>query len=178
MPEISTTTDEQIRRLTKTVNELQAQLTQLPSHRMTPDEQADREINLYYGGWAAAAGFLPPVVDVAGVMAVQLRLIKRLANVYDRAKDYDDKSGRALLTALAGASAPALVGYLGGPTLVKWVPVIGPALGMIMMPGFNYGSTRFVGHYVKNLWKEGRSLADSVDTQKVREAALAARATA
>jgi uncharacterized protein (DUF697 family) len=175
---MSTTTDDELRRLTQTVNELKAQLSQLPSRGMTQDEQADREINLYYGGWAAAAGFLPPVVDVASVTAVQLRLIKRLANIYDRAQDYDDKSGRALLTALAGASAPALVGYFGGPALVKWVPVIGPALGVVMMPGFNYGATRFVGHYVKNLWKEGRSLSDAVDTQKIREAGLAARAKA
>src|SRR5690554_7805527 len=98
-----------------TIQELEEEIARLKREvnrsALTPDDKATRAIR-YYSRWAAGAGLLsPPILDLAAVTAVQLRLVKNLANIYG--KNFDDESGKSLVAALTGALAPAVVGQSG-----------------------------------------------------------------
>ncbi len=59
------------------------------------------ELTTYYAKWAAGTGLIPvPIVDLAAVTAVQLKMLRRLAKIHG--VDYDDSSGKCLIGALLG----------------------------------------------------------------------------
>ena len=121
----------------------------------------DREI-AYYSRWAAGAGLLPtPVVDLAAVAAVQVKMVKRLARAYNVDFDEGTNGVKSLVGAVLGAGVPARIGYGGIGSLIKAVPVIGPVLGAATMPGFNYASTWALGQVFKKHFAHGGTLADA-----------------
>lgn len=134
-----------------TIEELQAEITSLKqqiAHTQVSRQENSSDIVTYYSRWAAGAGLLsPPVLDLAAVTAVQVRMVKRLATHYG--KSFDARSGRALVAALSGALAPAFVGQGGLKLLLK---AFGPGFisdvaGTAAVPALNYGSTHLVGRF-------------------------------
>lgn len=120
------------------------------------DAVAEGEIK-YYARCAAAAGIIPaPIVDVAAVTAVQVRLVKRLAQAYGA--DYDDSAGRALISSLVMSYLPARIGYGSIGMMIRLTPIVGPVLGLVTVPGFNYASTFAVGRVFKNHFAKGGTL--------------------
>jgi uncharacterized protein (DUF697 family) len=181
----SPTSTDRIAELERKIAELQRQVeasgAAVGGPAPTPhpsDGAADKDIN-YYSWCAAAAGALPtPLLDLAAVTAVQLRLVKRLAHLYER--DFDDESGKSLVAALTGAMAPAFLGQGGAKLAVRMLPVVGGAVGLVTLPAFNYGSTRVVGHYFKGYFKNPATgkhqiagVADAIRSQ-VKSATAAA----
>jgi uncharacterized protein (DUF697 family) len=128
-----------------------------PTHMLkNPDVEAEDQIK-YYARCAAAAGVIPaPIVDVAAVTAVQVRMVKRLAAAYGA--DYDESSGRALVSSLVGSYLPARIGYGSVGMFIRMTPIIGGVLGLITVPGFNYASTWAVGRVFKNHFAKGGTL--------------------
>jgi uncharacterized protein (DUF697 family) len=113
----------------------------------------------YYAKWAAGVGVIPiPLIDLAAVTGVQVKMVKRLAKQYG--VDYDEDSGKALIGALLGAVLPAKFGYGGIGSLIKAVPGIGPILGIATVPAFNYGSTLAVGRVFQKHFATGGTMLD------------------
>ena len=126
----------------------------------------------YYGKWAAGAGVIPmPLVDLAAVTGVQIKMLRRLAKTYS--VDYDESSGKALIGALIGALLPAKLGYGGVGSLLKAVPGVGTLLGIAVMPTFNYASTVAIGRVFQKHFVSGGTLldfdADAVKSTVVNE---------
>jgi uncharacterized protein (DUF697 family) len=89
--------------------------------------------------YALAAGAVPiPLADVAAVAAVQLDLVRALANVYR--VDFDPATGKALIASLVGASAARV-----GASVFKAVPGVGWMVGTIAQAGLAGASTYAVG---------------------------------
>ena len=89
------------------------------------------------------AGLIPlPIVDMAAVLGLQLRMVAVLARDFHTTFDRD--RGKAFIAALVGGSVPAA----GGPalgSLIKRVPVIGQTVGVLAMPALAGASTYAVG---------------------------------
>ena len=119
-----------------------------------------RKLTRGYAGWAAGAGLTPiPLLDVAGLMATQIALLRDLSRLYG--VPFDRKRARLLLSATAGSLAPQGVAGLGGVSALKAVPVIGGLLGMAAMPVLAVGSTMAVGEWFLRHLAAGGTLADA-----------------
>lgn len=132
-----------------------------------------KRVNQY--AWTAfGAGFLPsllpggPVLDFAGVLGVQVMLIKHLADGYGIPFSKDlAKEMVGLLTGSLGAA----VGYGSARYVLPWVPYIGPVLGFVVAPGFNYLSTYAVGRVFDKHFASGGTFLD-LDPESLKKRVL------
>ena len=89
--------------------------------------------------WSMGAGLMPvPLFDIAAVTAVQMDMLKQLAEAYD--VDYSGSSGKGFVSALTGSTVARI-----GASLVKAVPVMGTVIGGISMSVLSGASTYAVG---------------------------------
>src|SRR4030095_2858715 len=91
--------------------------------RMADETNRAEAIIKKYTYLSMGAGFIPlPVVDMAALLGLQLRMVALLAKVYKQ--DFSHDKGKAFISSLVGSTVPAT----GGPalaSLIKRVPVIG-----------------------------------------------------
>jgi len=121
--------------------------------RSSNTEQAN-EILRQHVLWATGAGLVPiPVLDIAAVTGVQLDMVNRLARVYH--VDYTESLGKSLLSALAGSSLARL-----GASGLKFIPVVGTALGVVSMSALSGAATYAVGMVFIHHFESGGTLED------------------
>jgi uncharacterized protein (DUF697 family) len=136
------------------VRQIDSQVDSRTDVALSPDQRGRKTIR-YYSRWAAGAGLLsPPIVDIFALAAVQVTMVKRLANIYN--KDFDEESGRALTTALVGALTPAAVGQGAAKLFVRafGLGMIGSLTSAATVPALNYGSTTTVGWFFQEHFKK------------------------
>ena len=144
----------QLDQIEERVREIGSQVDHRKDGALTPDQRGRKSIR-YYSRWAAGAGLLsPPIVDIFALAAVQVTMVKRLANIYN--KDFDEESGRALTTALVGALTPALAGQGAAKLFVRafGLGVIGSLTSGATLPALNYGATTAVGWFFQEHFKK------------------------
>lgn len=113
--------------------------------------------------WALGAGLLPlPLLDIAAVTAVQLDMLKQLADLYEA--DYSNARGKAFVSALTGSTLAAL-----GASLIKAIPGIGSVIGVLSMPVLSGASTYAVGEVAVDIFRTGTDLPDA-DLDSVKAA--------
>jgi uncharacterized protein (DUF697 family) len=77
--------------------------------------------------WAMGAGALPiPLLDIFGIAAVELRMVKQLCGAYG--VDFNKRDAKMLITALMASTGSVALGT-GVGSLLKAVPLVGPAAG-------------------------------------------------
>ncbi len=109
-------------------------------------------------GFAMIAGAIPvPLVDIAAVTAIQLDLIKSLAEHYE--VDYSKERGKVLATTLIGTTVGNVIGRVGA-SAIKVIPGIGTILGVGSMAVFAGASTYALGKIFERHFKEGGDLFD------------------
>ena len=117
--------------------------------------------------WAMGLGLLPlPVVDVLTVGAVQLKMLSRLAALYE--VPFSKKLGKSVLAALLGAYVPATLAFGAVGSAFKSLPGIGPLAGGLTMPVLCGASTYAVGRVFTQHFATGGTLFD-FDPEKIRE---------
>jgi len=112
--------------------------------------------------WSAGAGLIPiPIVDIGAIAAVQIKMLRDLAKVYN--VEFPDVRVKALSSSLAGSVLPYLL-TVGSSTylfsLAKAIPIVGPVLAIAAMPGFASASTYAVGKVFAQHFAGGGSLLD------------------
>ncbi len=114
--------------------------------------------------WAAGAGLMPlPLVDLVGVTAIQIGLLKNLARIYE--VDYTGAQGKAFVSALTGSTLAKI-----GSSAVKALPGIGALLGGLSMSALSGASTFAIGTVaLQQLRREGPDFLE-VDLDRAREA--------
>jgi uncharacterized protein (DUF697 family) len=106
-----------------------------------------------------------PFVDLAAVGSVQVLMLRRLSQIYD--VPFSANRGKALIASLAGSVIPASSG-LGAASMTKSVPVIGTAVGAVVMPALSAGATYAIGMAFVQHFASGGTLLD-FNPQKYRE---------
>jgi len=113
--------------------------------------------------WSLGGGLLPlPLFDIAAVTAVQIDMLKQLANLYE--VDFSLSSGKALVAGLAGSVAAKL-----GSSFIKAVPGVGHLVGGVSMSALSGATTYAIGQVVVNHLEDGGSLLD-INVDNVKEA--------
>ena len=127
---------------------------------MTDRKDADKIVRSHVI-WSLGAGLIPvPLFDLAAVTAIQLDMLKLLADLYGA--DFYQAQGKAFVSALTGSTLAKI-----GSSLVKTIPGVGTLLGGLSMSALSGASTYAVGQVVINhLEVSGQFLDVDLDSAK------------
>lgn len=128
-------------------------------------KQAESIVKKYAIG-SVAAGILPlPLLDIALLTGVQLKMLHSLAKLYD--VKFSDEIARSAITSLVtsgGTGAAAIIGW----QLLKTVPVIGQFGGAITATTVGAASTYAIGEVFTMHFESGGTFL-TFDPDKVRD---------
>ena len=131
----------------------------------TNSQEADRIIREHVG-WSCAGGLLPvPLLDIAAVTGVQLRLVRELSRLYK--VPYKEHTGRNLIASLIGGVGSAAVGRGIFCSVLKAVPVVGAIGGLISVPIVAGAATYALGKVFVEHFETGGTLLD-FDSKEMR----------
>ncbi|MEE9371729.1 MAG: DUF697 domain-containing protein [Saprospiraceae bacterium] len=100
------------------------------------------------------AGIIPiPMIDILAVSAIQVSMVRQLSRAFGI--DYKESDGKALITALTGAS----VARLGG-SLIKAIPGVGSFIGGATTSLLSAASTYAIGEVFKKHFETGGTFLD------------------
>ncbi len=120
-----------------------------------------------YMWWSMGAGLIPvPLVDIAAVSAVQLKMIKDMSDIYG--VKFSENKGKSILSALLGSILPNSLARGGVGSLLKMLPVVGTIMGGVSMSLFSGASTYAVGKAFVQHFESGGTFLD-FDPVKVKE---------
>ena len=127
---------------------------------MTKREEAEKIVRSHVL-WSLGAGLMPiPLFDIAAVTAIQIDMLKQLADLYEA--DFSQSQGKAFVSALTGSTFAKI-----GASLVKSIPGIGTVLGGLSMSVLSGASTYAVGQVViTHLEASGEFLNVDLDSAK------------
>jgi uncharacterized protein (DUF697 family) len=112
---------------------------------MSDEQQADKVIGSHVV-WALGGGLIPmPLFDIAAVTAIQMDMLKQLADVYG--VEFSSWTGKSFVSALTGSTFARI-----GASLIKAVPEIGTVIGGISMSAMSGASTYAVGQVAKSVF--------------------------
>jgi uncharacterized protein (DUF697 family) len=120
-----------------------------------------------HAGYGAVAGLIPlPVFDAFAITGVQVKMISELAEVYGLS--FSRNSVKAIVASVIGGVLP--VSPVGGAMLsaARFVPVVGPLLGVAVVPAFASALTWAVGRAFTNHFENGGDLG-SIDLSSIKE---------
>src|SRR5437588_8168575 len=119
---------------------VEPQLATTPTNR----ESQATDIVIRYANWSTVPGFLPtPVIDIALLTGIQLRMLKKLSDHYD--VPFSENLVKSLLMSLIGGIVPTKFGFDYLAYALKAVPVVGSLLSLLYMPAFAWAVTFAVG---------------------------------
>ena len=130
-------------------------------------ESSAMEIVKSHSYMALASGFVPvPVLDLAAVTGFQLHMLSKLAALY--ALPFSADRGKAIIGSLVGGVAATNLAYGAAGSLVKALPIVGWAAGIVTMPAMAYASTYALGKVFVTHFASGGTVLN-FDVDKVRE---------
>lgn len=117
--------------------------------------------------WALGAGVVPfPLADLLAVIAVQVKMLKEMSDVYDVPfkEDLAKKLVASLLSGMGGVS----VGAVLGGSMIKLIPALGTALGVVAVPVVAGAFTHATGRVFVMHFESGGTFLD-FDPNRVRD---------
>ena len=117
--------------------------------------------------WSAAAGFIPvPYLDLAGLAAVQVKMVSELTELYG--KTVQQEAIRTTIATLLGTLATAGLAAPVAFSTLKLIPGLGAVAGGVSLGALGAAATYAVGKVFVNHFEGGGTLAN-FDTDKVKE---------
>lgn len=122
--------------------------------------------------WSAAAGFIPvPYLDLAGLGAVQVKMVNELAKLYG--KTLKQETLRATVATLLGTLTTAGFAVPVAATTLKIIPGLGAIAGGVSLGALGAAATYAIGKVFVKHFEGGGTLGD-FDVEKVKEDVKAA----
>lgn len=117
--------------------------------------------------WSAGAGLIPvPIVDLATVVGVQLKMISEISDIYEVSFS-ENKAKNTISAALSGVTASTFAqGTIGSS--VKAIPVVGTIAGSLTMPFFASASAYALANVFIDHFESGGTFLD-LDAEKFKE---------
>lgn len=140
-----------------------------PSESSSNQESTEGEARAIVRNYCVASGaigFIPvPLVDLAALTAVQLKMVHSLAQVYDI--PFKSSWAKSAIASLVGGSTPLLASR-SAASMMKAVPGIGTGLAMITQPALSSACTYAVGKVFIQHFSSGGTFL-TFNPAKVRE---------
>ncbi len=134
-----------------------------PNERLAATHQIIKK-NVY---WSVGVGLVPiPVVDMVGVLAVQLRMIKELSDAYG--VKFSEQIVKNLIGALIGTLGTRAISLSVAGSLMKTIPGLGGIVGGILcLPLVAGAMTYALGKVFVQHFETGGTLLD-FDPEKMK----------
>ena len=134
---------------------------------MTEKDTLATEAIKRYSLYSAGAGLIPmPLVDFAAISAIQVKMLKEVAAIYEIS--FESDRARSIVAALIGGLAGTNLGYGIGRNLLKAVPLFGPVLGGFSVSAMAGAVTWAVGRVFMQHFASGGTLLD-FEPDKMRQ---------
>ena len=158
------TNDEQLTPAAEQVSVETAAASQAVTTALPRDQQAMALVKSYVP-WSAGAGLVPlPVVDMAALVAVELRMLSKLSKMYD--VPFMENGVKSIVSSLLGSVVSnSLSAGLG--SLSKVIPVVGQILGIAVAASVYGAATYALGRVFVSHFEAGGTFLD-FDPQKMR----------
>jgi len=128
-------------------------------------EAAAMHIVREYMGWSTGAGLIPlPLLDLAAISLVQLKMVHSLARLYG--VPFQRGAAKSIIGALIGGGGTYV---LAAPvaSVIKTVPVIGTVAGVLTEPAIAAAASYALGKVFIQHFESGGTLLDfNVRTQR------------
>jgi uncharacterized protein (DUF697 family) len=129
-------------------------------------EEAGRTVRNYTLG-AMGASLVPmPVVDLAAITAIQLKMLHSLSKLYG--VQFRKDLGKSLIASLIGGYIPYITATTLASSFIKFVPFIGHGLALVSMPILAGATSYAVGKVFIQHFEAGGTFLD-FDPEEVRE---------
>jgi uncharacterized protein (DUF697 family) len=128
-----------------------------PSDNSTSNQAAAAAVIKRYATYSAVTGLIPlPVIDAVVLTGIQVKMISALAQVYQ--KPFSDDAVKSYATAIVAGVLP--VSPIAGAAIraVRYIPFIGPLMGIAVVPAFASALTWAVGKVFANHFESGKDL--------------------
>jgi uncharacterized protein (DUF697 family) len=133
---------------------------------MAEKEGEARRIVNKYMWWSMGVSLLPfPLLDIAGISALQLRMLQVLAEHYG--VPFSKDIGKEIISSLLGSIVPTSLSFTLGSAL-KMVPGVGHVVSGLSMPIFAGAATHAIGKVFIQHFESGGTFLD-FEPAKVRE---------
>lgn len=117
--------------------------------------------------WALGAGVVPiPVLDIAAVMAVEMKMLRELSGLYG--VSFTEGLGKKIAYSLLSSIGLVGIGSIVGGSLAKLIPVVGSTLGFVSVPILVGAFTHSLGQVLMMHFEAGGTLLD-FDPNAMRE---------
>ena len=137
--------------------------TELTEHERLEEANNTVRRHMYLAG---GLGIIPiPLVDLAAVFAVQLKMLSKLCKLYG--VRFRENAGKSLIASLIGGLAPSTFSLPVAFSL-KAIPLVGPVLGAVTMPAFSGASTYAVGKVFVQHFESGGTML-TLDPELMKE---------
>jgi uncharacterized protein (DUF697 family) len=129
-------------------------------------EEAGRTVRNYTLG-AMGASLVPmPVVDLAAITAIQLKMLHSLSKQYG--VSFKKDVGKSIIASLIGGYLPYITATTLASSFIKFVPFIGHGLALVSMPILAGATSYAVGKVFIQHFEAGGTFLD-FDPEEVRE---------
>ena len=126
---------------------------------MTEQEAQAEAIIGRYVKWSVGSGLIPiPLMDLAAVTAVQIRMLSKEADLFG--VPFSSARAKAMVTALMGSVVPSTLAYGSIGSIIKAIPMVGTLAGVVTLPAFYGASTYAVGKVFLHHFASGGNLLD------------------
>jgi uncharacterized protein (DUF697 family) len=117
--------------------------------------------------WSVAAGLLPvPLVEVAAITAVQVKLIRELAEHFD--VPFQKDLAKSAVASLLASLGSVTLGKFVARSAFRFVPVLGPVVAAASLSAMAAAFTYAVGRVFAVHFATGGSLLD-FNIERIRE---------
>ncbi len=124
------------------------------------------QIIINHAWFATLPGFVPvPVLDTLAIMAVNVDMVKQLANHYN--VDFERERGKSIVVAIFNTILGRLPGY-AIRSAIKNVPIIGWISGGATMSSFAFLTTYATGRVFEEHFKTGGTL-ENLNPQSIQQ---------
>jgi uncharacterized protein (DUF697 family) len=106
-----------------------------------------------------------PVVDLVGLMGLQLNMVRKIAAEYD--VPFKQNIGKSVISSLMGGALPVTVGCALA-SMIKFIPLIGQTTGAVTMPVVSGAATYAIYKVFVQHFESGGTFLD-LDPAKVKD---------
>jgi uncharacterized protein (DUF697 family) len=138
-----------------------------PTETATPEPQpaplparSEQALTLVrsYLPWSAGAGAIPlPGIDLTALLAVQLRMLAKLAELYEI--PFRKEAAKSIAGSLLGTALPGSVAG-GIASTFKAIPILGTLVGIAILPALGAAATYAVGKVFITHFESGGTFLD------------------
>jgi uncharacterized protein (DUF697 family) len=122
-----------------------------------PTEDGATKIVNRYILWSMGAGLVPiPIIDVAAIIGVQMKMLSQLSKYYS--VEFSEEKGKSLVSSLIGGIAAESIAHGSIGSFLKSIPGAGTLFGMIAMPLSAGATTYAIGKVFTQHFASGGNL--------------------